>query len=61
MTSAQNQWRSCATGEVTEQDRGPSSGYGWKLGDVQREDELLSVKMASNGAISGRCSMQQES
>ena len=58
VTSAQNQWRSCATSEV-DQTVGPESGYGWKLGDVQREDELLSVKMASNGAMTAAAACQQ--
>jgi hypothetical protein len=58
MASAQNQWRSCATGEV-DQIAGPESGYGWKLGDVQRQGELLSVQMASNGAMTGPAACQQ--
>jgi serine/threonine protein kinase len=58
VASAQNQWRSCATGEV-DQKAGPESGYGWKLGDVQLRGELLTVSMASNGAITGPTACQQ--
>jgi hypothetical protein len=29
------------------------SGYGWKLGDIQLQGDLPSVKMASNGAETG--------
>jgi serine/threonine protein kinase, bacterial len=58
VASAQNQWRSYATGEV-DQKAGPESGYGWKLGDVQVHGELLTVSMASNGAMTGPTACQQ--
>jgi serine/threonine protein kinase len=58
LTSAQDQWRSCASGEI-DQKAGPESGYGWKLGNVQREGDVLSVKMASNGAMTGASACQQ--
>jgi hypothetical protein len=47
VASAQNQWRSCA-GDVVDQHVGPESGFEWKLGDVQRPADLLTVSMASN-------------
>jgi serine/threonine-protein kinase len=37
----------------------PESGYGWKLGDVDRDGELLTVSMASNGAMTGAAACQQ--
>jgi PknH-like extracellular domain len=39
LTSDQDQWRSCASGEI-DQKAGPESGYSWKLSNV-------SVKEAS--------------
>jgi serine/threonine protein kinase len=58
LTAAQDQWRSCAGGEI-DQKAGPESGYGWKLSSVQREGDVLSVKMASNGAMDGASACQQ--
>lgn len=58
MASAQNRWTSCATGEVS-QKAGPESGYGWQLGSVNREGDLLIVPMASNGAMTGARACQQ--
>jgi serine/threonine-protein kinase len=58
LTSAQDQWRSCAGGEI-DQKAGPESGYSWKLSDVQREGDVLSVKMSSNGAMTGASACQQ--
>jgi serine/threonine-protein kinase len=48
VASAQDRWRSCASGEV-DQSVPPEDGYGWKLGHVQRQGDLLTVSMASNG------------
>lgn len=58
LTSAQDQWRSCAGGEI-DQKAGPESGYSWKLSDVQREGDVVSVKMSSNGAMTGASACQQ--
>lgn len=58
MASAQNRWTSCATGEVSQKE-GPESGYGWQLGSVNREGDLLVVPMASNGAMTGARACQQ--
>lgn len=58
LASAQNQWRSCASSEV-DQKAGPESGYTWNLGTVQRQGALLTVKMASNGAMTGAAACQQ--
>lgn len=58
LTSAQDQWKTCAGGEI-DQKAGPESGYGWKLSSVQREGDVLSVKMSSNGAEIGAAACQQ--
>jgi serine/threonine-protein kinase len=57
VASAQNQWRWCASGEVDQHVR-PESGYGCKLGDVQRQGDLLTVSMALNG-YQGAAACQQ--
>lgn len=46
VASAQNQWRSCAGGEV-DQSVPPEDAYTWKLGSVERQSDLLTVPMAS--------------
>lgn len=58
MTSVQDQWRACASGEIA-QKAGREYGYSWKLDNVQREGDVLSVKMASNGAMIGASLSQQ--
>lgn len=58
MSSAQDQWRSCAAGEV-DQIVGPEVGYAWKLGSVQLQGDLLTVPMAANGAMTGPQACQQ--
>jgi serine/threonine protein kinase len=56
--AAQNQWRTCARSEVDQRTSFEAS-YGWHLGDVQGQSDLLSVKMASNGAETGATACQQ--
>jgi hypothetical protein len=58
LTSAQDQWKTCAAGEI-DQKAGPETGYGWKLSSVQPEGDVLSVKMSSNGAEIGAVACQQ--
>jgi serine/threonine protein kinase len=58
LTSAQDQWKTCADGEI-DQKAGPESSDGWKLSNVQREGDVLSVKMSSNGAEIGAAACQQ--
>ena len=37
----------------------PEDGYDWMLGSVERQGDLLTVSMASNGAILGPRACQQ--
>ena len=43
---------------MVDQHVGPESGFEWKLGDVQRQRDLLTVSMASNG-YQGAAACQQ--
>ncbi|WP_445161440.1 serine/threonine-protein kinase PknH/PknJ [Mycobacterium sp. Dal123C01] len=58
LAAAQNQWRTCASSGV-DQKTSFESGYEWKLAAVQRQGDLLSVKMAANGAMDGPAACQQ--
>lgn len=46
MTSAENQWRSCATATVYER-TSPEDSNPWKLGSVLRQGDLLTVPMSA--------------
>jgi serine/threonine protein kinase len=58
LASAQMQWRDCAAGQV-DQTAGPESGYRWNFGAIQHRGDVMSVKMASNGATDGAAACQQ--
>jgi len=58
LASAQKQWRDCAAGQV-DQKAGPESGYRWNFGTIQHRGDVMSVKMASNGAMDGAAACQQ--
>lgn len=58
IASAQNEWSTCASAEVN-QFLPPEDGYDWKLGSVERQGDLLTVSMASNGTILGPRACQQ--
>jgi serine/threonine-protein kinase len=58
LTSSQSQWDSCTKTEV-DVVLGYENGRGYTLGDVQRRGDLLTVSMASNGALSGAEGCQQ--
>ena len=56
--SSEKQWRACANGKVDSR-TGPESGSSFILGSVQRQDDLLTVSMASNGGMDGAYACQQ--
>ncbi|HUB56530.1 MAG TPA: serine/threonine-protein kinase PknH/PknJ [Mycobacterium sp.] len=58
LASAQKQWRDCAAGQV-DQRAGPESGYRWNFGAIQHRGDVMSLKMASNGAMNGAAACQQ--
>jgi serine/threonine protein kinase len=58
LASAQKHWRDCAAGQV-DQKAGPESGYRWNFGAIQHRGDVMSVKMASNGAMDGAAACQQ--
>jgi serine/threonine protein kinase len=58
LAAAQKQWRECTTGYV-DQKAGPESGYRWNFGAIQHRGDVMSVKMASNGAMDGAAACQQ--
>jgi serine/threonine protein kinase len=58
LSAAQNQWRECTAGYV-DQKAGPESGYRWNFGAIQHRGDVMSVKMASNGAMDGAAACQQ--
>jgi serine/threonine-protein kinase len=58
LTSSQTQWNTCANSEV-DVVLGFENGRGFRLGSVQREGNVITVSMASNGALSGPHACQQ--
>jgi PknH-like extracellular domain len=58
MTSSQQQWETCAKGEV-DATLGYENGAGYTLGPVQRNGDLITVSMATNGGENGPDACQQ--
>jgi hypothetical protein len=58
MTSSQAQWSTCAKGEV-DATLGFENGAGYALGKVQRQGDLITVSMATNGGENGPDACQQ--
>ena len=58
LASALAQWTTCAKGEV-DATLGYENGAGYTLGKVQRQGDLITVAMATNGALNGPDACQQ--
>ena len=58
LTSSQAQWDACTTSQV-DVTLGFENGRGFTLGKVEREGDLLTVAMASNGGMNGPDACQQ--
>jgi serine/threonine protein kinase len=58
LTSSQAQWSTCAKGDV-DATLGFENGAGYALGRVQRQGELITVSMATNGGMNGPDACQQ--
>ena len=56
--TTQTQWESCATDEVSAS-LGYENAAGYKLGNVQRDGDVISVAMATNGGENGPDACQQ--
>jgi serine/threonine-protein kinase len=58
LTSSQAQWSTCAKGDV-DATFGFENGAGYALGKVQRQGDLITVSMATNGGLNGPDACQQ--
>jgi serine/threonine-protein kinase len=58
LTSSQAQWETCAKGEV-DATLGFENGAGYTLDGVEREGDLITVAMATNGGENGPDACQQ--
>ncbi|MDC9004098.1 serine/threonine-protein kinase PknH/PknJ [Mycobacterium marinum] len=58
LASSLAQWSTCAKGEV-DATLGYENGAGYRLGKVQRNGELITVSMATNGGLNGPDACQQ--
>jgi serine/threonine-protein kinase len=58
LTSSQAQWETCAKGEV-DATLGFENGAGYTLGGVERQGDLITVAMATNGGENGPDACQQ--
>ncbi|OBK79302.1 sensor domain-containing protein [Mycobacterium sp. 1274761.0] len=50
--AAESQWKSCTTDEVSAS-LGYENAAGYRLGNVRRDDDVISVAMATNGGENG--------
>jgi hypothetical protein len=58
MNSSQAQWQNCARGEV-DATFGEENGAAYSMGTVQRDGDLITVAMATNGGENGPDACQQ--
>jgi hypothetical protein len=58
LKSAQSQWDTCSNSEV-DVTLGFENGRSFKLGDVKHEGDLIAIRMASWGGLSGLHACQQ--
>jgi serine/threonine-protein kinase len=58
LSSSQQQWETCAKGEV-DATLGFENGAGYVLGDVERDGDVITVSMATNSGLNGPDACQQ--
>jgi serine/threonine-protein kinase len=58
LASSQQQWETCAKGEV-DATLGYENGAGYVLGGVRRDGDVITVSMATNGGLNGPDACQQ--